>query len=195
MAQTFEQFNQRLSALVRSGAMGKAIENAARILALEGQRQAVFYTRTNGLKVRSGNLRSSIRGEARLTGKKAEVILSVSGAPYAKTHEQKGRLGTKVTITPKRSKYLAIPIGPAKTLAQHGRVPGPRSMQGQLAFVQSLKGQPLLVHVDTGEPWFLLRRSVTIPSRPFMKPALDHIAGQAPTVLGSELRRLLDNRL
>lgn len=70
-------------------------------------------------------------------------------------------------IRPKKAKYLAIPLTPEARIAG-----SPRNMAG-LVFVQSLKGQPMLVDEQTGDPEYLLRQSVTIKARPYLRPAAD----------------------
>lgn len=85
----------------------------------------------------------------------------VQDVEYALIHELGG------VIEPKNTKYLAIPM------TQLARNAGsPRNLSG-LAFVQSLKGQPMLVDDETGEVHYLLRLSVTIPARPYLRPAAD----------------------
>jgi hypothetical protein len=44
---------------------------------------------------------------------------------------------------------------------------------GNLAYVQSIKGQPMLVDSTTGTVHYLLRKRVTIPARPYLRPAAD----------------------
>jgi hypothetical protein len=70
------------------------------------------------------------------------------------------------TIEPKNAKFLAIPISDA------ARAGSPR-MMGNLAYVQSIKGQPMLVDSTTGTVHYLLRKRVTIPARPYLRPAAD----------------------
>jgi hypothetical protein len=81
-------------------------------------------------------------------------------------------LGSQVAlggpIRPRNATYLAIPTEAAKVGV--GAALSPRFWpRGKLAFVQSLKGNPLLLDSDTGEVMFVLRRSVTVPPRPTLQ--------------------------
>lgn len=65
------------------------------------------------------------------------------GVPYARIHEHGG------VITPKKGKYLAIPLGPAKTRGGDSRVSGPRQWPGKLTFIKTKFGKKLLAEVLT----------------------------------------------
>jgi phage gpG-like protein len=177
------------AAHLRSVDLGAAITQAGITLALLGQRHAGLGVTDapGGLRRQSSNLFRSINGTVKSVSgaKSVDVRLSAGGGAgrgmvkYAAIHEYGG------TITAKRSKYLAIPIHPSlKTAAGIAKVPGPRSVPG-LFFITSKKGNHLLVK-SVGkniEPWYLLRKSVSIPARPYMQPALEHIADKATEVL------------
>lgn len=90
-----------------------------------------------------------------------EGTWGVYDVAYARIHELGG------TIEPKNAKFLAIPISDAAR-----RAGSPRQM-ANLAYVQSLKGQPMLVDSSTGDVHYLLRKHVTIPARPYLRPAGD----------------------
>jgi hypothetical protein len=71
-------------------------------------------------------------------------------------------------IRPRNGKYLAIPTDNAKVGV--GAAPWPRN-RTDLVFVQSLKGQPMLVRPRAGEKggfdvMYILRRQVTVPPHP-----------------------------
>lgn len=85
---------------------------------------------------------------------------------YARIHELGG------TIRPKKSKFLAVPVTEAARKAG-----SPRNMTG-LVYVQSVKGQPMLVEEFTGKVQYILKKLVTIPARPFLRPAADLIYPQ-----------------
>lgn len=92
----------------------------------------------------------------------------VQDVEYALIHELGG------VIEPKNTKYLAIPM---TSLAR--KAGSPRNLTN-LAFVQSLKGQPMLVDDESGEVHYLLRLSVTIPARPYLRPAGDATYPELP---------------
>lgn len=120
------------------------------------------------LRVRTGILRNSITTEG----------------PTAQGQQLEGRAGLLTdgpaskyghflihggTITPKRGKYLAIPIGPALTGSGAARFPGgPRTVDGLVFIPRTRAGNTILALVSgRGKsrritPYFVLKRSVTI---------------------------------
>lgn len=89
---------------------------------------------------------------------------------YALIHEIGG------TIVPKKAKFLAVPVSPAAK-----RAGSPRNMRN-LVYVQSIKGQPMLVEgtaqargrkLGKLKVHFILRKRVTIKARPYLRPAAD----------------------
>lgn len=150
---------------------------------------------TTAPRVRTGRLRSSIASSVEAAGESLYLVLRAGGVgtdkdvKYARLQELGG------TVRPIKGKYLAIPVGPAKTAAGVSRYASPRDVPG-LVFVQSLKGQPLLVQL-TGKGgkakvtvWYVLRRSVTVRARPYLKPAIDAAAAALPGQISEALGRL-----
>lgn len=88
-------------------------------------------------------------------------VWGVHDVKYALIHELGG------TIEPKNAKFLAIPV--TETAGKKG---SPRNMPN-LKYAQSEKGQPLLVDATTGMVHYVLRKHVTIPARPYLRPAAD----------------------
>lgn len=122
------------------------------------------YTRF--LRKRSGALQGSFVGEVRGTGYNAEARHYTSSR-YARLQEFGG------TITPKRARYLKIPLPSA--LLSSGNVDG--GLQGGSAgnrftangtpthVRRSKAGNLLIFNSTTGEPLFALKESVTVPPR------------------------------
>jgi hypothetical protein len=111
----------------------------------------------------TGNLNRGIviLGNAAPDEKGVSGTWGVVDVEYALIHELGG------VIEPKNSKFLAIPV---TDLAR--KAGSPRNLVG-LAYVQSIKGQPMLVDDESGEVHYILKRSVTIPARPYLRPAAD----------------------
>ena len=158
-----------------------------RVLQLGGQRFLARMQRErlsgptgpSSLSRRTGELARHAIQYTVVTGKATmRLVVWVSKAvPYARIHEFGG------TVRPKSSKYLAIPIGAAKTKAGVARK-RPREIPN-LKFVPRKGRSPLLVleHfknvkvkllgktirtdkvVTKSTPMFVLKRSVTIPPR------------------------------
>jgi len=148
------------AAHLRSVDLGAAITRAGIMLALEGQRHAALGVTDapGGLRVRSGNLRRSIKGVVKSVSgaKSVDIRLSAGGGVgrglvnYAAIHEFGG------TISAKGGGFLRFP---AQTGTSH-------------------TGS----EVHRGTEWVMVR-SVTIPARPYLQPALWHIADKATEVM------------
>jgi phage gpG-like protein len=124
----------------------------------------------SGLHVRTGDLRRSIRAqpvERTVAGVRGKVIAG-QDLPYAQIQEYGG------TIVPVKAQYLAIPIGDTLTPAGVPRF-GPR--EAEAAGYKTFIAKNIIFGTKPGEaatPLFVLKKSVDIPARPFMRPAFDH---------------------
>lgn len=87
------------------------------------------------------------------------------------------------TIKPKGHPFLAIPLEKALRGKSPRQVP-------DLHYVQSLKGQPLLVD-SAGDPKYLLMRQVTIPARPYLGPAIENKGPEAAAQITNALYEVL----
>lgn len=100
--------------------------------------------------------------------------------PYAEIQEFGG------TILPSKAKALAVPIGArGRQLARDTGYAGIRSLN--LTYVPAARGKPPRL-LEAGVPVFVLLRSVTLPPRPYVAPALKKIRRKLlslfrPTVL------------
>ena len=150
--------------------------DAIELVAIDYGLQAETQTKklmTTVLKVRTGRLRNSVRQRVKRTKTKVIVTLQAGGkrVPYMMVHE----FGSDGDITPKKGKYLRLPLPPAKTKAGVDRRSG-GSLRGDKDFrfvpAKYLKGNnPLLIHVPSGKPWYVLKKSVRIPPRPTISKA------------------------
>jgi len=119
----------------------------------------------------SGGLLTSFRH--RIEG---DVAIVGTNLPYAEIAHNGG------TITPKRSKFLAIPLGRETRafMRQYGLTPR-ACLEGMKAAGYSIwfaKSVIMAKKGKTGRPraLFLLRRSVTIPARPFFRLPAESIS-------------------
>lgn len=120
-------------------------------------------TSKDRLAVRTGHLRRTTKAKPVKEEKGAIVGGTSFGAKYARVHV--GPRGKKTTITPKRAKYLAIPLAAAKTPAGVARG-GPRDFPD--TFVFRSKAGNLIIgqrRRDRVVPLFVLKKRVTIPTR------------------------------
>jgi phage gpG-like protein len=93
-----------------------------------------------------------------------------SNLAYARILEYGG------TIRPKHAKALSIPVN-----AQARKLRSPRH-NSRLFMVKPRGGPPLLVKQIGGkksrtEVWFVLKKSVTIAARPYLRPAFENMRG------------------
>ena len=144
------------------------------------------------LNVRSGRLRASISGSA-MKDTRGNIVLQLQAGgrdkdvSYARIHEDGG------TIRPVNAKFLTIPISDKLfTGAGVQRYKSVRDVPDPLTFAQSRKGQPLLLHEVTGEVFYILKKQVKIPRRPYLKPAVDRVSREIgrelPPIIGAEVR-------
>jgi len=144
----------------------KRLYAAALMAEAEGKRNA-----TTTIHARTGRLRASIAARLEPGPNDAlDLKLRAGGGnsgpdvPYAAIHEYGG------IIRPVRRKWLAIPLPIARTAAGVSRYQTPRDVPG-LRFMLSKRGNALLVD-KKGVPWYVLKKSVSIPKRPYLLPAL-----------------------
>lgn len=172
--------------------MKKEITRAA----LLGERAAKLLLTGPSLNVRSGRLRGSVRSEVIDDGSSGWAIALRAGGGakdvrYAAIHEYGG------TIRPINGKYLAIPLPIARTAAGVSRYKSPRDMGNKLRFAMSNNGNPLLVEAkgpNAGRPWYVLRRSVVMPARPYLAPAMAQVEAGLEARLASLFERAIEGR-
>ena len=168
--------------------------------ALKGQKAAVLNCK-RVLRVRTGRLSQSIAGKIEPGSASDAVKLTLSAGgrvaagadvKYAATHE------FGATITPKNAKMLRIPFpgGPALTGAGVDRFATPLRATGAGIFAIQKTAGGKLVLVNTAargkaasRPWYILKQSVKIPARPFLRPAFDEVAATIPAVIEKAIRR------
>jgi hypothetical protein len=179
-----------------AGGFRAAVQRTMVETALRGEGYAKGNAATV-LNVRTGHLRRSIAGTVRDTSEGPEAVISAGGrvnggasVRYAGTHEY------GATITPKRSRYLRIPLPPARTAAGVDRFGGPlrQSGAGLFTVIKAKSGRLFLKHRPSGALWYMLVERVTIRARPFLRPAADRAAIDLPRVLArnitAELKRV-----
>ena len=176
---TLEQFEKRMATLSRGQFLrelhGMAIDYAAR-----AETRSKAHAGFN-FKTRSGALKGSIRGRVRKKKNRIAVVLTAGGGPkevkYARTHEQDGQKGSEKVI--KGSPWLTIPVHKdLKTAGGDQKYPNARSVPNLTFYRKEGTSNLTLINWETKEVWYVLRRQVTIPARPFMRPAMDAIEGQ-----------------
>ena len=188
---TLDELGTQLANVSR-GRLLRELHGIALDYAAKGETRAKARASTL-LTVRSGRLAGSIAGRVVKRPGYIGIRLTAGGGgsdvKYAATHEY-GATGANA-ITPKKSKFLTIPVHPSlKTAVGVGRVPRARDIPG-FTFAQSLGGQPVLLHQVTGEVWYLLRKRVEIPARPYMRPSLEDIDRLMMPEVGRVLRGIL----
>lgn len=123
---------------------------------------------------RTGHLAQSIQSSVYqengvVTARIGSGALNKERMPYAEIHEDGG------TITPKRVKYLTIPLAAALTASGAPRKASARDWAN--TFVGKSKGGALIIFQKVGKksiiPLYVLKRSVTIPARHYMSETLE----------------------
>ena len=189
LAQRLERVADRLPQIMLAGGAEAA---------LEGERMAKMNA-TTLLRVRTGRLRGSVSTNAKITGPDVMITFKAGGmggrgpVPYGRVQEEGSGYLPGGAITPKRGKFLAIPMGPALTPAGVPRFRSPRDVPG-LRF-QLVRGGAMgrLVR-DVGgrnsraETWFLLVRRVVLRPRRYLLRARNELEPMVPTIIAEHLR-------
>jgi phage gpG-like protein len=137
---------------------------------------------------RTSTLSRALTSKVIQDGRDAVLVIGVDveKAPYARIHEHGG------TIRPKRSQFLAIPLDAARTAKGVARFSArqlfenPQSAGYLDAFIhngvifgvkQRVRGRGKNKESVQGlgsiEPLFALKRQVTMPARPYLRPAIE----------------------
>lgn len=109
----------------------------------------------------TGNLARSLHSEVTESSDTYAEVATGTDLEYAAIHEFGG------TIRPKNAEALAVPLTPeAKKYAS------PREFPRKLHVQVSEDGKAFLAGAR-GKPYYILLKSVTIPARPYLRPAID----------------------
>lgn len=154
--------------------------------------QAEGFAKVNAsikLNRRTGRLANSIAGSVLTAREGIGIQLRAGGStrgggrvPYAGIHEFGGTI--------KGSPYLRIPLDAALTGAGVDRFPPPlRETGAGLFHLQESNGRLFLFRSDEedGPPWYVLKRQVKIPARPYLRPAMNKVKRSLP----EDLRKLV----
>ena len=197
MTISLEEFQRLLAEASTGGALRRLVRSTLKDAAFGAERAAKLrVTGGNPLNSRSGRLRASIRSGAR-SGSRSTQAGTIEGFLRAGGPSRRGvvryarlqEFGSKGPITPKKGKWLAIPTKAQKTAAGVSRG-GPRTVQG-LWFHQAHPDKAYLLKRIGGKniALFLLRKSVVVPARPFLRPSIDEAAAKLPAALAPLLAR------
>jgi hypothetical protein len=146
-------------------------------------------TTPTSLSMRSGRAVASILKSPRVTGTEvANIRGEIGGAGYLRIHEFGG------TITPKKAKYLTIPLPPA--LNANGTPKKKSAREWANTFVARSKKGNLIIFQKNGTkitPLYVLKKSVYIRPRLGMQDALDrNLDYFVDAVVSSMSEELLD---
>ncbi len=160
-----------LDEAVQEEALAFAVLEGAKVITDEAraniQKQGLIKTRTLSRSISEAiEERSATRA----------VVAIGTNLEYAAIHEYGG------TIRPKNGKYLAIPVGTYK---------GSPTTHADLKVVKTRSGSLVMLD-DNGTVQYVLKPSVTIPARPYLRPALDDKKEEARQRIGESLKRLIE---
>lgn len=126
--------------------------------------------------IRTRTLSRSLHIEVSMEGATRAVAETGTNIEHAAIHEFGG------TIRPKANKYLAIPVGTYKD--------SPRN-HPQLKLRKTGNGNLVLVS-PTGTVQYVLKPSVEIPARPYLRPAFDEHQAEAIEDTGKAFKQLVE---
>jgi HK97 gp10 family phage protein len=158
----------RVSDALATRMLGAAVLSGAQLIRNAAEQKAPKRTRT---------LARSIHVEpTKSTRTEAEATVGTN-LEYAKIHEFGG------TIVPRNAKALAVPI------SREAKLYAPRDFPGKLHVVVK-DGKAFLVGARGGVHYALLK-SVTLPARPYLRPAFDEKRAAAVREIRASLRQML----
>jgi len=155
-------------------AQGMTLANTARVGGLVILNAARDNIKKQGL-IRTRTLSRSLHDEISMQGKDVAVDEIGTDLEYGAIHEFGG------TIRPKNAKYLAIPVGSYKD--------SPRKHPG-LKLRKTRNGNLVLVS-PSGQVQYVLKSSVEIPARPYLRPAIDEHGEEAVQEMGAAFAKLV----
>lgn len=150
------------------------------------------------LNVRSGRLRASISGSA-MKDTRGNVVLQLQAGgrdkdvSYARIHEDGGRRGDGI-IRAVNADFLYIPVHKSLfTGSGVARYNSVRDVPEPLTPpLMSRKGNRVVLSQVTGDLFYVLKKQVKIPRRPYLKPAVDRVSREIgrelPPIIGAEVR-------
>lgn len=160
----------RVSKEARKGIM-RGVSKAAQLVAGTAKRNV--RAKLNATGEAKGNLSRSVSFD--LEDRNLRALVGPRRVVYAAIHEFGG------TIRPVRGQYLTIPVGDLKG--------SPRKHAG-LRFVRGRGDKGLYMVNDSGLQYVLVR-SVTIPARPYLHPALVANEANIEQAIGDAVEALL----
>lgn len=170
--------------------MKKATIHVQQLARKNATNQGVF-------KAASGRLAGSIAREVKVEG---NAIVGRIGSPliYAGVQEGLDKQGRSraATIIKAKNKKLAIPIGEARTKAGRARFTSPRQVPNLRVIPRKGKATLLARVVARNKiiPMFVLKDSVKIKARPYMRPALKTGFFRATEIIMNEVIKVVDAR-
>jgi len=170
--------------------MKKGIIHIQQLARKNATNQGVF-------KAASGRLAGSIAREVKAEG---NAIVGRIGSPlvYAGVQEGLDRQGRSrtATIIKAKNKKLAIPLGAARTKAGRARFTSPRQVPNLRVIPRRGKSTLLARVVARNKiiPMFVLKDSVKIKARPYMRPALKTGFFRATEIIMNDVIKVIDAR-
>jgi len=186
--------NEWVAMLGRIGTAGlrQAIKRTAIASALDAEGKAKERLSGEVLSARTGHLRRSIAGSVRESGDLTDIVLGAGGrvgnenVKYARIHEFGG------TIRPTVKRWLAIPNTDnplLHTMAGVARYASPLDVPDLVFRLTRRPDLALLVNRRTNEVWYWLKKQVTIPQRPYLRPSMDEVSAKLSARLGGQIRK------
>lgn len=126
--------------------------------------------------IRTRTLSRSLHTEVSMESSSRAVAETGTNIEHAAIHEFGG------TIKPKSSKYLAIPVGTYKD--------SPRNHPGLK--LRKTGGGNLVLVTKAGVVQYVLKSSVEIPARPYLRPAFDEHQAEAIEDTGKAFKKLVE---
>ena len=173
---TLDSRLDQVAAALRDQALRAGLSAAANVV--EGA--AKLNVRAQDL-IDTGNLLNSIQAtEPEVSGGSGEVLITV-GAEYGRIQEWGG------TIVPREAKALAVPLTEGAR-----KVGSPRGYPGKLEVRWRPASSKGVLVDEQGVAQYALVRQVTIPARPYMRPAVDSHQAEIANAFAAGMRQVVE---
>lgn len=179
----------KVDARKKDGTLERAFKQASLLVArkLKDNVSGAILNRRTGHLAQSIGAKVERDSNQDLMGTIGSGYGAMERMPYAEIHETGG------VITPKRAKYLTIPLQAALTSAGAPKKAGARDWKD--TFVGRSRAGNLIIFQKRGKgsliPLYVLKKRVTIPARRYMSITRDQMTGRVVLAIRGAIERSL----
>lgn len=186
MPHTLGPLVTRMEKLARGG-LKTAVQLRAKETLAPRARELVQKSIRQRLRSRSGSLLKAVVARTEAHGEGTRVLVEID-------HPGADILNDGGTITPRKGRALAIPVGPALKADGSARYRSARAAPVDLVIVKRRGKSAVLLDPRTARVWFVLVPRVRIRGRHYLEPALVQLLAEAVPLIEREVARAIEGR-